>query len=52
MQERGIRRLAVLAQQKRLVGVVSLDDIALDAGETRRAGTGVQRAAESAERER
>ena len=38
MQAHGVRRLPVLSQAKRLVGIISLDDIAVDAGQERTAG--------------
>lgn len=49
MQERQIRRLLVLNRDKRLVGIVSLGDLAVDAENTRLSGEtleGVSRPAE------
>jgi CBS-domain-containing membrane protein len=45
MRYHGIRRLLVLDQNQRLVGVVSLDDLATDAGDERLAGEVVRRRA-------
>ena len=49
MERHGVRRLAVLNRAERLVGVISLDDIAVDAGDQRLAGEVVQRAAQPTE---
>jgi CBS domain-containing protein len=38
MQERQIRRLAVLNRDKRLVGIVSLGDLATETGDAQRSG--------------
>jgi CBS-domain-containing membrane protein len=38
MQDKQIRRLPVLNREKRLVGIVSLGDLAVDTGNERMAG--------------
>ena len=49
MERHGVRRLAVLNRAERLVGVISLDDIAVEAADQRLAGEVVQRAAQPTE---
>lgn len=46
MEEKQIRRLLVLNRQKRLVGVLSLGDLALDLGDRALAGQLLQRVSE------
>jgi CBS domain-containing protein len=50
MRENGVRRLPVLSRAKRLVGIISLDDIAVDAGDELLAGEVVRGAAQPTER--
>lgn len=50
MRENGLRRLPVLSQEKRLVGIISLDDLAVDAGDERLAGEVVRGAAQPTQR--
>jgi len=38
MRDKQVRRLPVLSQDRRLVGIVSLGDLAVDAGDLRRSG--------------
>jgi CBS domain-containing protein len=42
MQERQVRRLAVLNRDKRLVGIVSLGDLATETGDVQRSGEVLQ----------
>jgi CBS domain-containing protein len=48
MSEKQIRRLAVLNRDKRLVGIVSLGDMAVDTGNTVMAGTTLEAVSEPA----
>lgn len=48
MEEKQIRRLTVLSQQKRLVGIVSLGDIAIRAGSKQLSGEILERVSEPA----
>jgi CBS domain-containing protein len=48
MQERQIRRLLVLNRDKRLVGIVSLGDLAVKTGDRQKAGELLQNIAEPA----
>jgi CBS domain-containing protein len=52
MQEKQIRRLLVLNRTKRLVGVVSLGDLAVETGDERLAGEALKQISEPAEPER
>jgi CBS domain-containing protein len=52
MQEKQIRRLAVLNRDKRLVGIVSLGDLAVEMGDEKRAGDVLERVSEPAEPQR
>lgn len=49
MQEKQIRRLPVLNRQKRLVGIISLGDLAVHTGEEKLAGETVRDVSEPAE---
>jgi CBS domain-containing protein len=49
MQEKQIRRLPVLNRQKRLVGIISLGDLAVHTGEEKLAGETVREVSEPAE---
>ena len=51
MQEKQIRRLLVLNRAKRLVGIVSLGDLAVEAGDERLAGEALKQISEPAEPE-
>jgi CBS domain-containing protein len=46
MEEKQIRRLAVLNDSKRLVGIISLGDIAVETGDERLAGEALERVSE------
>jgi CBS domain-containing protein len=46
MREHQIRRLVVLSRDKRLVGIVSLGDLAVETGDKRLAGTTLGRVSE------
>ena len=48
MKERQIRRLAVLNRDKRLTGIVSLGDLAVDTGDEQLAGETLERISEPA----
>ena len=48
MQQRQIRRLLVLNRDKRLVGIVSLGDLAVEGGDPEHAGTVLQEVSEPA----
>jgi len=48
MQERQVRRLLVLDRDKRLVGIVSLGDLATETGDTRKSGEVLQEVSEPA----
>ena len=48
MQERQVRRLLVLNRDKRLVGIVSLGDLATETGDTQRSGEVLQDVSEPA----
>src|SRR5690242_20038396 len=48
MQERQVRRLVVLDRDKRLVGIVSLGDLAVETGDRQRAGEVLQDVSEPA----
>lgn len=48
MEERQIRRLPVLSKDKRLIGIVSLGDLAVHAGDENLAGRTVQQVSEPA----
>jgi len=48
MQERQVRRLVVLDHDKRLVGIVSLGDLAVETGDRQRAGEVLQDVSEPA----
>jgi CBS domain-containing protein len=50
MEEKQIRRLAVLNRQKRLIGIVSLGDLAVDAREENIAGQVLERVSENSKR--
>ena len=52
MQDRQIRRLPILDRDKRLVGIVSLGDLAVDTDDTRGAGETLERISEPAKPER
>lgn len=52
MKEKQIRRLPVLNRDKRLVGIVSLGDLAVDAGDERMAGETLTKVSEPAQPER
>jgi CBS domain-containing protein len=52
MQEKQIRRLLVLNRAKRLVGIVSLGDLAVEAGDERLAGEALKQISEPAKPER
>jgi CBS domain-containing protein len=52
MEEKQIRRLVVLDRDKRLVGIVSLGDLATDAGDDRLSGEVLERVSEPAEPDR
>ena len=52
MEEKQIRRLVVLNRDKRLVGIVSLGDLAVETGDERMAGEVVERVSEPARPER
>jgi CBS domain-containing protein len=52
MEEKQIRRLLVLNRAKRLVGIVSLGDLAVDTGDERLAGEALKQISEPAEPER
>jgi CBS domain-containing protein len=52
MQEKQIRRLIVVDREKRLAGIVSLGDLAVDTGFKRMAGETLQRVSEPAEPKR
>ena len=52
MEQHQIRRLIVLNRDKRLVGIVSLGDVAVDAGDERLAGEVTERVSEPAEPKR
>ena len=49
MQEKQIRRLPVLNRQKRLVGIVSLGDLAVHTGQEKLAGETIKEVSEPAE---
>jgi CBS-domain-containing membrane protein len=49
MSEKQIRRLVVLNRGKRLVGIVSLGDLAVEADNTRSSGEVLERVSEPAE---
>jgi len=46
MQDNQIRRLVVLNRDKRLVGIVSLGDLALDTGDEQLAGATLEKISE------
>jgi CBS domain-containing protein len=48
MQERQVRRLLVLNRDKRLVGIVSLGDLAVETGDTQKSGEVLQDVSEPA----
>jgi CBS domain-containing protein len=48
MEEKQIRRLAVLNRDKRLVGIVSLGDLAVKSGDDRLSGEALERVSEPA----
>ena len=52
MEQHQIRRLIVLNRDKRLVGIVSLGDVAVDTGDERLAGEVTEKVSESAEPKR
>jgi CBS domain-containing protein len=52
MKEMQVRRLAVLNREKRLVGIVSLADLAVDAGDEQMAGQTLERVSEPAQTRR
>lgn len=52
MQDKQIRRLLVLDRDKRLVGIVSLGDLAVDADDPKRAGKTLERISEPAKPDR
>lgn len=52
MKEKQIRRLPILNRDKRLVGIVSLGDLAVDAGDERMAGETLTKVSEPAQPER
>jgi len=49
MQERQVRRLLVMNRDKRLVGIVSLGDLATESGDTRKSGEVLQDVSEPAQ---
>ncbi len=49
MQERQVRRLLVMNRDKRLVGIVSLGDLATESGDARKAGEVLQDVSEPAQ---
>ena len=49
MAERQIRRLPILDRDRRLVGIVSLGDLAVDTDDTERSGAVLERVSEPAE---
>ena len=52
MEEQQIRRLVILNRDKRLVGIVSLGDLAVDAGDDRQTGEILERVSEPARPDR
>jgi CBS domain-containing protein len=52
MEMRQIRRLPVLSRDKRLVGIVSLGDLAVETGDTQRAGEALKEVSEPAQPKR
>lgn len=52
MEERQIRRLPILNRQKRLVGIVSLGDLAVDGGNRQVAGEAITKISQPARPER
>jgi CBS domain-containing protein len=52
MKERQIRRVPVLNREKRLVGIVYLGDLAVEAGDTQRAGEVLKEVSEPAQPKR
>jgi len=52
MKEHQIRRLVVLNRDKRLVGIVSLGDLAVDTGDEQMAGKALERISEPAQAHR
>jgi CBS domain-containing protein len=52
MEDKQIRRLVVLDRDKRLVGIVSLGDLAVDTGDERKAGEVLERVSEPARPDR
>jgi CBS domain-containing protein len=52
MEQHQIRRVVVLNRDKRLVGIVSLGDVAVHAGNVRQAGQTLERVSEPAEPQR
>lgn len=52
MEEKQIRRLPILNRQKRLVGIISLGDLAVDGGNQRMAGEAITQISRPAQPER
>lgn len=52
MQDKQIRRLVVLNRDKRLVGIVSLGDLAVDSGDDKLAGKTLERISEPSKPQR